>query len=99
MIEQPGCEWCARWDEEIGGAYPKTEEGRRAPLRRIDLRSTELKAMALKPRPRFTPTFILLSNGEEVGRIEGYPGDHFFWGLFQRLLDKLPEESPAAVSK
>ena len=31
MMEQPGCAWCARFDAEIAPAWPKTEEGRRAP--------------------------------------------------------------------
>ena len=46
----------------------------------------------------YTPTFVLVANGEEVGRIEGYPGDAFFWGLLDRLLDKLPPESPNGAS-
>ena len=37
MIEEPGCPWCRAWNEQIGIAYPHTDEGRRAPLRRVDL--------------------------------------------------------------
>ena len=37
MAEEDGCYWCAKWDEEIAHIYPKTEEGRTAPLRRYDL--------------------------------------------------------------
>jgi len=38
MVEQAGCHWCARWNADIAHIYPKTEEGQRAPLRRVDLR-------------------------------------------------------------
>ena len=38
------------------------------------------------PRPVFTPTFILVADGREAGRIEGYPGEDFFWGLLAKML-------------
>jgi hypothetical protein len=47
---------------------------------------------------RYTPTFVLVDNGQEVGRIEGYPGDAFFWGLLERLLERLPPRRPSGVS-
>ena len=37
MVEEEGCMWCQRWLEEIGPIYPKSSEGKRAPLRRIDI--------------------------------------------------------------
>jgi hypothetical protein len=37
MFEQAGCEWCAAFDRDIAPVYPKTDEGRRAPLRRVDI--------------------------------------------------------------
>lgn len=41
MVEQPGCIYCERWDEEIAPAYPKTAEGEFAPLRRVDISAVE----------------------------------------------------------
>jgi hypothetical protein len=35
----------------------------------------------------FTPTFVLINNGQEQARIEGYPGEDFFWPLLTRLLE------------
>ncbi len=35
----------------------------------------------------YTPTFILIENGTEVARIEGYPGEDFFWGLLGMMLE------------
>ncbi len=34
----------------------------------------------------FTPTFVLVENGVELARIEGYPGEDFFWGLLGMIL-------------
>jgi len=89
MLEQPGCVWCARFNEEIAPAYPKTAEGDRAPLRRVDITEAWPADLAGIARERFTPTFVLVEKAEEVGRIRGYPGDEFFWYLLAELLAKL----------
>lgn len=91
MLEQPGCVWCAKFNEEIAPAYPNTAEGRRAPLRRIDITEEWPSDLAEIPRERFTPTFVLVEEGEEVGRIRGYPGDEFFWYLLADLIAKLDQ--------
>jgi thioredoxin-related protein len=87
MVEQAGCSYCARWNAEIGPIYPKTPEGTYAPLRRVDLRGDQMETLHLKRRVNFTPTFILVdSANHEIVRIEGYPGEDFFWGLVERML-------------
>lgn len=86
MLDQPGCEWCARWEAEVGVVYDKTAEGRQAPLLRAPIRGPLPDGVRLARRANFTPTFVLLDNGLEVGRIEGYPGEDFFYGLLQRLI-------------
>ena len=90
MIDQKGCHWCAKWDEEIGTIYPITEEGQRAPLRRVNIRALP-DDLTFASKPVFTPTFILVHDGRELGRIEGYPGEDFFWPLITQLLDAHPE--------
>ncbi|NOE27274.1 hypothetical protein [Ruegeria sp. HKCCD6157] len=86
MAEEDGCMWCARWDSEISGIYPKTQEGVAAPLRRVDIHESLPDGITLKRPLYYTPTFVLLDNGQEVGRIEGYPGEDFFWGLLGVML-------------
>lgn len=86
MVEQPGCIYCERWDAEIGPAYPKTEEGKFAPLIRADLRQGPPEGITYARRVLFTPTFILIDDGQEKARIEGYPGEDFFWPLLTKLL-------------
>jgi|TARA_R110000787_G_scaffold119786_6_gene230690 hypothetical protein len=86
MIEQPGCQWCARWNAEIAPIYPKTPEAAQAPLRRIDLHGPMPDDLTLSRPAIFTPTFVLTVAGTEVSRIEGYPGPDFFWGLLDDML-------------
>jgi thioredoxin-related protein len=86
MYRSAGCPYCAAWDRAIGPIYDKTDVGRRAPLRHVEVGSRNQPAIALKSPVRFTPTFVLVDQGRELGRIEGYPGEDFFWGLLERLM-------------
>ncbi|WP_425053304.1 hypothetical protein [Psychromarinibacter sp. S121] len=87
MGEQRGCIYCARWDADVAPEYAKTAEGRSAPLLRVDIHEPLPENVDLAGPLRITPTFVLLRNGREISRIEGYPGEDFFWGLLQRMLD------------
>lgn len=86
MFERAGCAYCRAWLSEVGPVYPKTAEGRRAPLRRVDLAAPRPPDLADIAGIVYTPTFVLLADGAEVGRINGYPGEDFFWGLLGSLL-------------
>ncbi|RVT81764.1 hypothetical protein DXV76_18880 [Rhodobacteraceae bacterium CCMM004] len=86
MVEEKGCIWCARWNADVGEEYPKTEEGRAAPLRRLDLRAPRPDDLSFAGPLIITPTFVLIRDGTEVSRLEGYPGEDFFWGLLRRML-------------
>lgn len=89
MFEQPGCAWCMRFDQEIAPAWPKTEQGKRAPLRRVNIQDPLPEDLATIAVERFTPTFVLVDDGREIARLRGYPGDEFFWHLIDEMLTKL----------
>lgn len=88
MFEQPGCIYCARWNEEVAPEYPLTDEGRAAPLHRLQLRDPLPDGITITSHPIFTPTFILVRDGVEKGRIEGYPGEDFFWPLLAGMIEE-----------
>jgi thioredoxin-related protein len=89
MLEQPGCAWCERWHEEIGGAYPKTEEGHIAPVRFVDITETWPEDLDGIEHGHLTPTFVLVDKGVEVARLRGYPGENFFWPMLSEMFEKL----------
>ena len=90
MFEDPGCAWCRRWHAEIGPSYPLTAEGQAAPLRRIHIRDQATAGVLLDWPITATPTFVLAEQGREIGRIVGYPGEAFFYGLLGNLLKPKP---------
>lgn len=96
MFVEVGCSWCQRWDREVGEAYPRSEEGGRAPLRRLHISAARNSGLRLAGAVTVTPTFVLVEGGAEVGRITGYPGADFFWGMLGDLLRRLEPASPAS---
>lgn len=88
MFEAADCSWCARWNAEVGIIYAKTEEGREFRLRRVDIHAERPADLAWIKRITFTPTFVLVDNGREIGRVTGYPGEDHFWGLLEVLRQK-----------
>lgn len=96
MFEREDCPWCGVWHREIGIGYPHSDEGLRAPLRRVDL-NRAWPADLPKLGIRYTPTFVLLACGREVGRITGYPGADFFYPYLDQLLTQLAEGEQATA--
>jgi hypothetical protein len=86
MYRRAGCPYCLAWDREIGHVYPKTEIGKTLPLRQVHLDRGKDSSVELKSPIRYTPTFVLVEDGREKARIEGYPGEFFFWGVLEKLL-------------
>lgn len=86
MVERDGCVYCAAWDAAIAPIYPKTPEGQAAPLQRVNIRDMEASGLAFARPVVFTPTFVLMEEGREIDRIEGYPGEDFFWGLLGKMI-------------
>ena len=91
MVEQEGCTYCEMWNEQIAPIYPKTAEGRFAPLLRMDIGEVDNGDVTFTRSVNFTPTFVLVEAGQELGRIEGYPGEDFFWWMLAKLLKDTTE--------
>lgn len=95
MYRRAGCPWCRAWDREIGGIYAQSDIGRAVPIVMIDMDRGEEAPIALARPVRFTPTFVLGDGTAERARIEGYPGEDFFWGLLERMVREAGVETGA----
>jgi hypothetical protein len=90
-VMRADCPYCRAWDIEVGRVYERTQEGRAAPLRRIDIGDVGQAPYEFSEPVRYTPTFILVDGGRELGRIVGYSDESMFWGLLSGLLGKTRE--------
>jgi hypothetical protein len=96
MVDDINCGYCRKWEREVGVGYPKSAEGRYAPLtkiRRGDPRLQGITSLA------YTPTFVLFVNGRESGRIVGYPGADFFWAELEQLIKRGGFAPPAGEQR
>ena len=99
MFEDKGCSYCRRWNAEVGPGYPHTDEGKRAPLRRMDIRAKLPEALMLDRPITVTPTFVLVEHDREVGRLTGYAGAEFFYELLGDVMAKLPRKQAGGNGK
>jgi len=90
MFERQHCPFCIRWKRDIGVFYHKTDEGKRAPLRIVDMDKTRPDDLRHIKGLWVSPTFVLLDDaGREVGRLEGYQNEDSFWFLLGELLARM----------
>lgn len=83
-----GCGYCEQWDAEVAPIWDKTAEGQRLPLRKIRIGEplpADLKGIGPLT---YTPTFVVVHEGEEIGRIPGY-NPEFFWAFVDALITRL----------
>ena len=88
VVESAGCPYCVAWERTVGRMYSTTEFGKQAPLRRVDIQAQRPKDLAKVKEVNVTPTFVLVHDGQEVGRIVGYNED--FWPQLKKLMARLP---------
>ena len=89
MFESRSCVYCLRWERDVGAVYNKTAEAKVLPLRRIDVDRQSASGVTLDSPVRYTPTFVVVDKGREIGRIEGFSSDDSFWGLLDELATKV----------
>jgi len=89
MIDSAACGYCQRFKRDVAPTYASTSLGKRAPLRPVSVwKKWPQDLKAVKP-VRFTPVFILVDDGKEVGRMYGYKGRNDFWARLEVLLKYL----------
>ena len=89
MVDNRGCSYCAKFNREVAPGYSATSAGQAAPLRKVSpYKKWPADLAAVTPAP-FTPVFILVDKGREVGRFAGYDGEAKFWARLKPLLKKL----------
>lgn len=96
MVERQGCHYCIEWKDTVGPIYPNTPEGKYAPLQIIDIADAPPQGVSFARKVVYTPTFVLIENNKEIGRIEGYPGEDFFWGLLNMMLTAKTDYQPSS---
>lgn len=99
MVDYPGCSWCFRFNATVASKYSSTALGRIAPLRRINILQKWPSDLRNIRRAYGAPTFILVSNGSEVGRFGGFSSPQVFWQKLGSLVARLPKAADKTAGK
>lgn len=91
------CAASTAWLAETAPDLAQTEAGR-LPLLLVDLNGPYPDGLLLDGRPRVTPTFILLRQGAELTRFEGYHGKDHFHATLKALVKTLGQTAQGARS-
>jgi len=92
------CGACLSFEKDVGGIYHKTQEAILAPLQRVEFYSEDGKISDTTNMPGLTtpvawiPSFVVMDNGREIGRIAGYQSAELFWMALNQILEQLPKK-------
>jgi len=87
-LEKDGCSWCERWHQVIGLIPDNTPESKYTPLRRVDVHEGLPNDLSFAVKGGYTPTFILIDDDRETGRIRDYSGEESSCGLLVKMIQK-----------
>ncbi|MEL6298673.1 MAG: thioredoxin family protein [Pseudomonadota bacterium] len=89
VFEAPGCIYCKLFRRDVAPAYSTSARSREAPLRFANASEAVRLVPGLKRGLTTVPTAVLVKDGKEVARIEGYTGPEPFFQIMARLFAKL----------
>jgi len=90
VIEARGCPMCQLFRDEIAPAYRATARAKQAPLRFVNVSFTDPDTLNLAAPVEIVPTVILMRDGAEIDRLEGYTGPELFMSVVGRMLGDTP---------
>ena len=82
MFEGPNCGTCKLFKREVLPIYAASPAGKIFPLWVVQMR--EKVSFRLNEPVTFTPTFVWVDNGVEVGRFAGYYGKEQFFNIVNK---------------
>ena len=86
VFEIAKCGHCVRFREQFGPRYARSKANLAAPMRFIDIAQQDPDAFPLSSLITVLPTLVLMRDGREVDRLEGYPLPDLVFGMVKRAL-------------
>ena len=90
VIEADGCIFCEIFRSDVLPAYEASEQGKQMPVQFVDINDMDTTHLEFKGAVDIVPTFIVIKDRREVGRISGYVGPENFFHSINYLLASAP---------
>ena len=79
MVTSDYCPSCQAWELDVGKVYDKSPYATTLPLTRVEIGSKMPRGVTFQKPVVGTPTFLIIHNGQEIGRQNGYIDEEMFW--------------------
>lgn len=79
MVTSDYCPSCQAWELDVGKVYDKSPYATTLPLTRVEIGSKMPGDVTFQKPVVGTPTFLIIHNGQEIGRQNGYIDEEMFW--------------------
>ena len=79
MVTSDYCPSCQAWELDVGKVYDKSPYAITLPLTRVEIGSKMPGGVTFQKPVIGTPTFLIIYNGQEIGRQNGYIDAEMFW--------------------
>ena len=79
MVTSDHCLYCQAWELDVGKVYDKSPYAPTLPLTRVKIGSEIPGGVTFQKPVVGTPTFLIIHNGQEIDRQNGYIEAGMFW--------------------
>ena len=79
MVTSDYCPSCQAWELDVGKVYDKSPYAITLPLTRVEIGSKMPGGVTFQKPVVGTPTFLIIYNGQEIGRQNGYIDAEMSW--------------------
>ena len=86
VLEAPNCIYCRIFRRDVLPSYQKSKRAGELPIRFLDLNDPAADKLKLSSTVTIVPTVVLMRDGAEAGRIDGYTGPEAFFQSVARML-------------
>ncbi len=90
VMEAPECIYCGLFRRDVLPSYEASERGKDLPIRFVDINDEAANRLVLVAPVDTVPTFLVVKDNKEIGRIPGYMGPEFFFHSINYLLSSAP---------
>lgn len=90
VMEAAGCIYCTIFRRDVLPSYEVSERGKELPVRFVDVNDVETAGIKLQSPIDILPTFVVVKDNRELGRIPGYMGPEDFFHSINYLLSSAP---------
>ena len=86
VMEAEGCIYCTIFRRDVLPSYEMSERGKEIPVRFLDVNDVDKAGIELQSPINILPTFVVIKDNHEMGRIPGYMGPEDFFHSINYLL-------------